>query len=498
MKTEHKIIVYILAIFSHLNSQQILNADPFNLLINENNNAIKEDYSYSFLLRPYFFKSYDNRWSLIITNEYFYNDNTPNLENMGNKWLGKGSAIFSGLNLSYISEYFYFSLEPYYYFNENHFVKNTKRPATQNADPDVFNVLNDNRYFHENPYISYGLRESSFILKFKNIGIGISNSNMWWGPGIHTSLTMTNNTSGFPYFLISSIDEKRIKNVGIDFRYIFTRLNKNIGNPYYTAFVFTTRFYTQPIFSIGFSRNYLSGGIYSDGSFSGIDAAILPFELLFIDSKIDKNSNGFSGHDYWDQTLVGFAVMEFPRSKLKLFIEIGTDDHRQNWSDLRSHPDHNAASIIGMRKYGLFNNKMLISGFEYANIKKTYTSRFRGGGHWWWKDGYEYSSYDGRRWAAHSGSDSDDFYYYFGYNKDDLILISGFNYERHGIISGDLPEVKVELRIDLRFYYNDYYFKIYYEHELINNLAFQNDSRSYNNVIWFGFEKDLSSLISKY
>ena len=60
--------------------------------------------------------------------------------------------------------------------------------------------------------------------------------------------------------------------------------------------------------------------IFFNGStFSKYLRAFL-FELLFIDSKVDKNSNGFSGHDYWDQTLVGFVVMEFPRSKLKLFI----------------------------------------------------------------------------------------------------------------------------------------------------------------------------------
>ena len=33
------------------------------------------------------------------------------------------------------------------------------------------------------------------------------------------------------------------------------------------------------------------------------------------------------------------------------------------------------------------------------------------------RDFYDYSSYDNRRWAAHSGSDSDDLYIFFGYSR---------------------------------------------------------------------------------
>ena len=94
-------------------------------------------------------------------------------------------------------------------------------------------------------------------------------------------------------------------------------------------------------------------GISSENNFSSWNAALLPFELLFIDSKIQNNPNE-EAHDYWDQTLSGFLTLEFPDKQLKLFVELGTDDHRQNWSDLRSQPEHNSANIIGVRKYGLF------------------------------------------------------------------------------------------------------------------------------------------------
>ena len=125
-----------------------------------------------------------------------------------------------------------------------------------------------------------------------------------------------------------------------------------------------------------------------------------------------------------------------------------------------------------------------------------YTYKYRGGGHWWWSNYYDYSTYDGRRWAAHSGSDSDDFYLFFGYNDNNWTFIPGFNYERHGIINGNPPEVKIEFRLDIRFIYKKYRINIYYEKELLNNSEFVPNEVRRSNVFWFGIEKDLSALVN--
>ena len=53
---------------------------------------------------------------------------------------------------------------------------------------------------------------------------------------------------------------------------------------------------------------------------------------------------------------------------MKIFIEIGINDHRQNMADFLSQPDHALGSIIGFRKYGLFGNNNLYMGFEYLNL----------------------------------------------------------------------------------------------------------------------------------
>ena len=483
---------------SLLKGQHFISADPFNLFIYEQEKFLRNNIQQSLLLRPFLNQLNNSRWLLVARNEIFINNNGPNLENMGNRWVGKGIGFFSGFNLSYSNNYISFSIEPYYFINKNQYLRIDNRDSRIGDHPNIFNVLNHNRIHTERPYKSFGIRESQLYFHYKEFGLGISNANMWWGPGIHTSLTMTNNTMGFPHLMIGTLTERRYRNIGINIRYIFTQLNGVKGNPYYTALVGIARFYTEPIMTIGVSRNYLSGGLPTDRPFTTWDAALLPFEALFIDTKIKNYPSDWEPHDRWDETMAGFVSLHFPKSGLQLFIELGTDDHRQNWMDLRSQPDHNSASIIGLRKYGLFNNQLLLGGFEYANIKRSYTYKNRGGGHWWWSNYYDFSTNDGRRWAAHSGSDSDDFYLFFGYNGNNWTFIPGFNYERHGIISGNPPEVKIEFRLDIRFIFKKYRINIYYEKELLNNSEFVPNEVRRSNVFWFGLEKDLSEMIHNF
>ncbi len=486
--------IYFLLLISIAKSQTLISADPSTYLINEHKLLVQNQIKSSLLLRPLFFSSDTSKLFILARNEFYYNDNYPNLENTGNLWIAKGLSLFSSINLVYASKNIIMIIEPFYFRTDNHMVNNIIRPAPNPSQNDIFNVLNDRRIHSSSPYKIYGLRESTLFVHHKKVGLGISNSNMWWGPGIHTSLTMTNNTSGFPYLVIGTINEKKYKNIGLNIRYIFSQLSSNSGKPFYSALVFSARIHSKPIISFGFSRNYISGGLPTDRNFTIWDAAKLPFEWLFIDTKIDKYPSDWEAHDRWDQTAALYLTMEYPSIGLIIFIELGTDDHRQNWSDLRSQPDHNSANIIGMRKYGLFNNSNIFSGFEYANIKKSYTNIFRGGGDWWRNSFYDYSTFDGRRWAAHSGTDSDDFYLYFGYNTKSWTIMPGFNYERHGIVFADRPELKIEFRLDLRFNYNEYLIKIYYEHELFNNVSFNEDNKMRSNIISFGIQRDLSHL----
>ena len=485
------ILIYCIVNIQSLLSKDIIPADPFNLFEIEKSYIENDSLSYSELvIRPIFNNKNINRWSSSIRTEFYFNSSSPNYENIGNKFIGKGRGLFSSISLSYIGKNISFSFEPYFFTSQNKEVNEISREG-------IFSRLNDVRYNLDSPYQSLGLRETQLYIHHNNVGIGYSNANMWWGPGLHNSLTMTNNSSGFPHIMIGTINEKKRANLGYNIRYIFSKLDKTIGDPYFTALVWNLTFYTKPIITIGLIRSYLSGGLPTDRPFSQADAALIVFEQLLIDTKIREYPDDWPEHDPWDQVMSGIFSIFFPDSKLKLYCELGTNDHRQNLSDLRAYPDHAAASIFGLRKYGMFNNESFLFGIEYTNLILAKTWKFRPTPNWYNRDFYDYSSYDNRRWAAHSGSDSDDLYIVFGYHNDRLAILPAFNYERHGVLYSRPPEVKIEIRLDIRYKFNDYKFNIYFEREWLEHAGFISDKWRNGNVIWFGIERNITNVFSK-
>tara|TARA_Y100000590_G_C15747715_1_gene1022835 strand:- start:260 stop:1456 length:1197 start_codon:yes stop_codon:yes gene_type:complete len=388
---------------------------------------------------------------------------------------GRGGGSFSSINFSYSGKNLNFSLEPFYFYSQNKDFQELDREG-------IFDRLNDVRYFNETPFVRFGLRESNIYLSFNEIGIGLSNSNMWLGPGIHTSLTMTNNTTGFPHLMIGTIREKRYDNIGFNFRYIFSQLDKSNGQPYYSILVSAITFYTDPIITIGFNRNIL---LSSDNNkiIDRFDASTVIFRSI---SNID--------HAY--QTLATYLTIVFPNSGLKVFFELGTTERWEDFIDFINYPDHGIGSIFGFRQYGLLNNNNLVMGFEYARLLLSSFWDKRPTSNWYGNPLFDYSSYDGYRWAAHSGSDSDDLYFYFGYQNKKFSFISAFNFERHGIVYTRPPEVKMEFKIDFSYNWNKYNLNVIFEREWLEHAGFVPNKWRNSNVIWFRIERDITNMLS--
>ena len=486
-------------------------ADPFFLFEYEMNQFNSEDFSVNLNNRPTFNKDILKDYNLSYNAWYYYNDNAPNLENTSNRWVAKGNNFYNSFHYDYFPKFnlpflknnqIYLSLEPYFYASEN-------LPFISQHNLDLFQNLNDGLAHSKRPYISQGLRESQLILVNNDFGIGYSNTNMWWGPSIHNSLHMTNNTSGFNYLFIGTTSEKRISNLGYDIKYIFSKLDKTEYNPYFTGLSTSFTYHSNPIITIGLLRSFLSGGTKTMDNVSMVDAMLLPFEAFF-KTKLAQDAPDNNPDDDADQTASFFMSILFPDSKFKLYLEYGWNDHRWDLADFFQHFDHTGASIIGFRKYGLFDNENIISGFEYTNlVSPDYT---RGGTSWYNRYIFDFHTYDGRRFAAHSGFDSDDLLVYFGYYSNLKSLIISLNYERHGVnhsinISENedlfnqfyVPEYKLEFKIDARKVFDFGEIFILYEFEFYDNLGFPlqqanprfpSESRK-SNVFGIGFSKNL-------
>ena len=468
------ILLYLLP-FSYSISQFYFSEDPYYLMhyeLNQFNGNLKH---HSLSMRPFYSSNGKVKpISVKYTNNIYFNNNASNQENMDLRYIGKGFGSFSSIHISGYYKYFSFNIEPFI-LNNNYL---NFEPYNR---PQPFYYLNDAKT--QKNIKDIGFRKAEAFLHYNGIGIGISNSNMWWGPGMHNSLAMSNNTTGFKHMIIGTIRELRWNKIGIMGKYVFSELNElsDWKAVYFTALTGQISIYNDQIFTIGFTRNFLTGGMDTGMIWTKDDAKKIIFEGFFI-KNLQKLDYTIAGHDAWDQTITGWFEMSVPKAKMKIFLELGFNDNRFNFWDFVVHPDHSMASIVGFRKYGLLNNENIVFGFEYANLIKGRHHIFRLTPNWYERPHYKDFSYDGRRWAAHSGSDSDDLLIYFGFMNEKWRFVPSLNYERHGVTSYRPPEVKTEIRIDTRFNYWGFDFGLYYESQFEAHLGFPDDHYFYDEI----------------
>jgi len=463
----------VMAVFFYLpcvSAQGYIPADPYYLLLNEKKQIDKGNGYYATAMRP-FFKNSDNNAFISFKSELYWNNEAPNQENMDVRYFGKGMGTFQSVHFAWMGKYLSLSFEPFILKSENKDVKRYSRPKH-------YNVLNDVVQNPGSNFTRQGLRNSHIYIHYKGIGIGLSNESMWWGPGIQGSLSMTNNTVGFPHYSIGTIKELRWRNWGFYGKYTLATIKENsqVDDAFYTSLAGSVTYYSYPIITIGLSRNYMTGGVNMGVPWTIKDASKIVFEDFFIENLRGEKYTWPSGHDPFDQTLTGFLSMMLPKSKMKLYLEVGYNDNRNNLWDYIIHPDHSIATILGFQNYGLFNNEDLVFGFEYASLVNSRMQVFRGFPPWYARTHYDDWSYEGRRWGAHSGSDSDDLLIFFGWMNEKWSFVPAFNYERHGITTYRPPEVKTELRLNAHYQLQNHLnIGFYFEQQHEAHLGFPND-----------------------
>ena len=137
---------------------------------------------------------------------------------------------------------------------------------------------------------------------------------------------------------------------------------------------------------------------------------------------------------YFDITSNYYLLIHFPKSNLEIFSEFGfLNGSHINSFFTDAYSDHLQGSNIGLRKKGLFNNENLFFGIEYLRLLQSNYFNILPSPNWYDNPKYNFSSYRGHRWGAHSGSDSDDLLVFIGYSNPQITLTYGFNYERHGV-----------------------------------------------------------------
>jgi hypothetical protein len=209
--------------------------------------------------------------------------------------------------------------------------------------------------------------QSSIRLTFGPISFGLSNENLWWGPGIHNALLMTNNAPGFKHLTLNTVRPIKTPIGAFEFQLIGGRLDGSGYTPslppdwrYLNAVVVSYHPRWVPGLFLGMTRAYQ---VYRKDMGTSLNAylpVISPFQK-------DKWGNSETNSKRRDELLSLFMRWVWVKGHGEIYMEFGREDHAWNVRDFFLEPAHSAAYIVGMNK--LFALKWRKGEFIQVNVE---------------------------------------------------------------------------------------------------------------------------------
>ena len=241
------------------------------------------------------------------------------------------------------------------------------------------NHIDDPERFGNGPYSKAFWGQSSIRLRLGAFSIGLSNENIWWGPGIRNSLILSDNAPGFKHLTINTVRPVKTVIGYFEGQVIAGRLDGTSYSPlpvtalpdgenlfvpkdphwrYFTGFNINYHPKWIPGLTLGLTRTFDAYHQYVNG-FKGY------FPFFFPYSK--QATEGGNGDPFpRDQYTSLYARWLFPRAQAEIYFEYGLNDNSYNLRDFIGSPDHSRAYIFGLRKMlpvnGSADQHILFSG----------------------------------------------------------------------------------------------------------------------------------------
>ena len=303
------------------------------------------------------------------------------------------------------------------------------------------------------------LKKGYAKLNLGNIEFEIGRDSMWWGPGYHGSLLMTNNAE--PFDMVKVSNPRPILLPWI-FRYLgpfkaawfITKLEKD--RPIPEPYLYGLRLNIKPLptLELGMSHIAIFGGEGRELSFTET------LEVLYsnrnLSGKQESNQQFAVDFSFWIHDMDRITTLF---RAIKFYGEIGAED--------TGYPPDRRAHLVGL----LFND-LLLAGKTDLRIEYVNTSPGQGPD-CWYQHGYYPAFYQGRVFGHHVGSNAEDiFARVTSHLTNDLIAGIDIDMERRGL-SKAIQEKHYQVGIDLSYNITDMIeVKTRYGFERVDNLNF--------------------------
>ncbi len=251
--------------------------------------------------------------------------------------------------------------------------------------------------------------QSSIRLNWKNMSLGISSENIWWGPSIRNSIMMSNHAQGFNHITFNSIKPLETKIGNFEWQFITGRLESsgfkptgsektyagtNIYIPKMNEYLETDDWrYLQGI-TLSYSPKWINGlslglirwtQMYSalvKGKYTWLEKGKNTYFPLF--TYIFRRDN--SNVDYEIQTneaLGLFMKWLWKDSNAEFYFEFHHNDSKINLRDLILDSDHSRAATIGLQKIFNIKNSNFLFSWEWTQMEQTAGRLVRNASSWY-------------------------------------------------------------------------------------------------------------------
>lgn len=261
-----------------------------------------------------------------------------------------------------------------------------------------YSMIDRPERFGTSSYQKLFLGQSSIRLTVGPISAGLSNENIWWGPGISNSLLLGNNAPGFEHVTLNTIRPIQT--------YIGSFEGQILG-----GYLKASGYNLMNVSSTSDGTSLLTQKNPSDRYFTGLNINYHPKWITGLTLGLTRTFNAYksdvtSVKDYFpfftpykkvtvgeagdafnrDQYTSMYARWLFTKAHAEIYFEYGLNDNAYNYKDLLGSPDHSRAYLVGMRKMIKLNNYrdqyILVSG-EITQLSQSVDRLVRDAGTWY-------------------------------------------------------------------------------------------------------------------
>ena len=250
--------------------------------------------------------------------------------------------------------------------------------------------------FGERSYSKVFLGQSSVRLNFSQLSFGLSNENLWWGPGIYSSLLMTNSAPGFLHFTFNTNKPVKTAIGSFEGQFIAGRLvgsgftppepNRTVDQArlyypkvndgrYISGLTFNYQPKWLPGLFLGFSR---TSQIYFDdiSDLGDLVPLFSSFKKVTADNEEASVKSNLSSM---------FFRWLLPKARAEVYFEYGRSDHSRSYTDFRLQPERSRAYLFGIQKLVPLNktDQYIQVNIESTQLQQALVDEIRNAESWY-------------------------------------------------------------------------------------------------------------------